>query len=383
MKNPVCHDCCIICNEGQLEMFNDFCGLTRVTSDCRPWPNGGWLAVCSACGAVQKRADDVWLDECNSIYRNYAVYSQANGAEQLVYNNDGCGITRSVVILNYLDGAVKLPVNGTLLDIGCGNGSFLSSFSHKYPGWTLCGTELDGRNLKTLDRISGFDRLYTGDIRSINKMFDVVVLIHALEHIDRPVSFLKCLREELLRPGGLLIIEVPDYNSNPFDLLIADHLLHFSPSVLDRALYEAGLAPFILTNQWVPKEISAIARAGAVPTPIATPVASRTCVMKQLCWLADFAHRAAILAENAPIGVFGTGIAGSWLAGVLGERVAFFVDEDTTRIGRNYLGRSVLAPTEIPKLSKIMVAMAPELAFRVADRLNNDARNCGRETFFL
>ena len=377
MSDPDQGALCLMCGNGRLEALEAFGRLTRVTSDCRPWPAGGRLAVCLACGAVQKCPDPVWRDECRSIYRDYAVYALAGGAEQRVFDQTGsAAASRSDAILEHLSGTVSLPAVGRLLDIGCGNGAFLSAFSRRYPGWSLHGAELDARHRATLERIPGFHSLHLGDIATIGQRFDTVVLIHALEHMDDPVGFLGCIRRDLLMPDGLLVIEVPDYSTNPFDLLIADHLLHFSASVLGAALGAAGLAPVALTNQWIPKELTVIARAGSEPPPPPPPEPARAQkqVNDHLLWLADFARYTMDLAASTPIGVFGTAIAGSWLAGVLGERAAFFVDEDPARAGRCYLGRPVFGTAQVPDPATVMVALAPALAARVAARLTTGGR---------
>ena len=218
-----------------------------------------------------------------------------------------------------------------------------------------------------------------GDIGTIQRRFDLVVMIHALEHIPNPVAFLRQVREQLLTPEGWLVIEVPDHATNPFDLLIADHLVHFTTPVLGQALVDAGFAPLALTNRWVPKENTAVARPAGVAAAVALPEAetaiARSAVRQALGWLAGVAAAAETLAETGPIGVFGTAIAASWLAGRLGERVAFFVDEDPQRVGRSYLGRPVLAPSTVPMGADIVLPLAPGIADKVAARLNDGIRH--------
>ena len=141
MPNP---ECCQICGAAVLETLEGFSRLGRVTSDCRPWPAGGRLALCPGCGTVQKPADADWQSECATIYRDYAVYSLAGGAEQLVFDAAaGAAASRSSAIIARLLETMDLPVAGSVLDIGCGNGGFLAAFANHRPGWALHGAELD------------------------------------------------------------------------------------------------------------------------------------------------------------------------------------------------------------------------------------------------
>lgn len=72
---------CQVCG-GQLQKVDAYSHLPRVTSDCKPWPSGGTLALCVECGAIQKIPDAVWLDEISRIYKDYQIYQLSGGSEQ-------------------------------------------------------------------------------------------------------------------------------------------------------------------------------------------------------------------------------------------------------------------------------------------------------------
>lgn len=71
------------------------------------------------------------------------------------------------------------------------------------------------------------------------------------------------------------------------------------------------------------------------------------------------------------MGLFGTSIAGTWLATEAEDAVAFFVDEDMSRRGRPHLGKPVYAPTEAPSGSQVFLGLPPELAAAIRKRLAN------------
>ena len=78
-----------------------------------------------------------------------------------------------------------------------------------------------------MESIPGVIALHTGPLTDLRLRFDLVVMVHALEHIPRLIEFLSALKN-LLTPTGLLLIEVPDLDKSPFDILIADYCTHFS-----------------------------------------------------------------------------------------------------------------------------------------------------------
>ncbi len=79
---------------------------------------------------------------------------------------------------------------------------------------------------------------------------DVVVAWHALEHIAEPAGVLERLHGAL-RPGGLLLIEVPNIESAAaraqgaawFHLDLAHHVGHYAPSTLSDLLRRTGFIP--------------------------------------------------------------------------------------------------------------------------------------------
>ena len=102
-----------------------------------------------------------------------------------------------------------LKKRGRLLDIGAGSGAFLAQAKKR--GWKIKGIELDPQAIQYAKRKLGIT-LFRGelfDLKTPRHFFDVVHLNHVLEHIYNPVELLKRIKL-ILKPGGYLIIEVPN-----------------------------------------------------------------------------------------------------------------------------------------------------------------------------
>ncbi len=126
---------------------------------------------------------------------------------------------------------------GSLLDIGAGTGDFLKQAKKK--SWKISGVEPNesarklakekGVNLKK--RIEYYEE----------ERFDVITLWHVLEHLPNLEKTISTI-ENLLKPGGILIVAVPNYKS--FDAKhyksnwaaydAPRHLWHFSRSSMER-----------------------------------------------------------------------------------------------------------------------------------------------------
>ncbi len=366
--------CCRICGSPTLHELKRFRDLKRVTSDSRAWKAGGRITVCHKCGAVQKLVEPDWQDEINQIYGSYAIYHQAAGKEQPIFvENGGPPQPRSRLLMQYFEDKLRLPTRANVLDLGCGTGSALKTYAAHCPGWTLYGAELSDQSLHILETIPGFAKLFTCPPADIALHFDFITLIHVLEHVLDPVGTLRDLAGRLA-DGGVMFVQVPDAAKTPYDLVIADHLLHFSLETLRYAVEGAGCNIVEVTDSVLPKELSLIAQSGkaqlAKPRlPDPRTVAGHIAV--QIDWLFDqIASAEALTKKGGPFGVFGTSISATWLAGIMGDRVSFFVDEDEGRIGGQHMGRPILAADEIPGDADIFVPLLPNIAASVMQRLS-------------
>ncbi len=368
---------CQLCGLDRLVTFDDFAALARITSDCFPYKPGGHLAVCESCGHIQKLAEADWRREIEEIYRRYDMFHQGGGDEQMVLDPIAGGPRRrSELLVDRLGKFVDLSAPGkSFIDIGCGTGALVRAVSQAAPGWALHGLEYDDRQLATLRAISGFRRLYTGDLSSLTERVDYAAMIHVLEHLEQPVDYLRQLREKLT-PGGMLFVQVPNAMDNPIDLLIADHLSHFQPETLQLAAGRAAFEIVHFTGEWVPKELSLLMRPGQVNSANVGSGgrAAIQMVREQLDWLAKFVEAARQTANDARnFGLFGTSIAATWLFPFVEDRVRFFVDEDVSRQGKEYLGRPVVGPEKVAADATVFLAMVPRTAGAVKARLRSSA----------
>ncbi len=367
---------CRICSGDRLEEVAAYAKLPRVTSDCKPWPAGGALTVCADCGAAQKRPDKIWFDEIDRIYKAYQIYELSSGSEQVIFSEDGGAKPRSRTLVEFVAHEVNPGPTGSLIDIGCGNGAALANFSTALPGWSLYGTELTDAPLAALKKLPNFGEFYSVPPRDIDRRFDVVTMIHALEHMPEP---LETLQESagLLKDGGRVFVEIPNVETSLFDLLIADHMMHFSPAHLGYLAGRAGLKAEILRDNVLPKEITMLASRGESNAALPDPRRGKALIARHIDWLSRVIEAAGAVAEQTTsFGIFGTSISGMWLYGALRDRVDFFIDEDVSRIGGVFEGKPILWPENAPGGSMVFMPLGPSVAANVSARLS--ARSGGR-----
>lgn len=363
---------CQVCGDARLEFIHEISKLRRITSDCRPFPAGGQIAICCVCGTVQTVPTAIWREEVAQIYQDYKIYDQSSGVEQGVWNPQGELGRRSEVLARWIRREGELHERGRTLDVGCGNGAMLKSFSAEMPLWRLYGLDLDDKYRSVIELIPGVESLYLGGIESVEGRFDLVTMLHALEHFEEPLGFLGQLKSRIA-PGGMLFIEVPDFEANPFDLLVADHCCHFTLKTLGRLIDRAGYDVIQISRELVKKELSVLARPRLASTKNAKHAPPREIddvidlTKRSALWLTKLVNAARHLSEQGSFALFGTSLAATWLSIEVGQNVGSYIDEDPSRHGY-YLGRPVIPPSAIPTGANVFLPFPPAVAAQIAER---------------
>lgn len=231
-----------------------------------PDPLGGpvpfGLVRCGGCGLVltQPRPDEASL---GLYYQD--VYSGQGGAQmEEAQTNQGLWYVHEArwkVVAPW----VQLGADDRVLDLGCGYGAFLA-FVHGRTGAKIFGLDADPGSIEqNLCRHHG--TLAVGSLEDAgfpDHHFAFVSLIHSLEHMRDPVDTLRSIRR-VLAPGGILLLEVPNYGSalrwlfglGWFPLLVPQHLSHFEVPSLRRCLEAAGFSTIhVLRPAWCPAEFT-------------------------------------------------------------------------------------------------------------------------------
>lgn len=149
---------------------------------------------------------------------------------------------------------IKAKPGGRLLDVGCGNGSFLLSM--KALGWIVQGVELDELAVAAA-RSAGLN-VEVGDVSESGLPlggWDAITLNHVIEHLTDPVEAIRLLSKRLA-PGGTLAILAPNprslnamiFSKNWFNLDPPRHLVLPSPEGYAYMLAKLGLNGEVFTS---------------------------------------------------------------------------------------------------------------------------------------
>jgi SAM-dependent methyltransferase len=174
-------------------------------------------------------------------------------AESAKYGDDGAtnsdgpdtpwNIARQEITAERLCGLV--PADASLLDIGCATGSLLVALAAR--GMTAAvGLDPSPRSAEVA--AARGVTVFTGTFAELPPglgEYDAITMNGVLEHLWDVDAALATVRS-LLRPGGLIYVEVPDASRYcdpyvaPFQDFNTEHVNHFSPVTLDRLLRRSG-----------------------------------------------------------------------------------------------------------------------------------------------
>ena len=159
----------------------------------------------------------------------------------LLYNK-----VRRIQLNNKLKLLRSINAGDTLLDYGCGSGTFLKYC--KQHGYQCTGLEPDADARRYASESTGLS-IYN-DLSAIDSStrFDIITLWHVLEHVPKPSNLVSTLNKHL-SGNGALIIAVPNFNSHDakhyqsywagYD--VPRHLYHFSKSSIQIIANKNGM----------------------------------------------------------------------------------------------------------------------------------------------
>lgn len=183
-------------------------------------------------------------DEIGKYYQSEEYYSHQENKKGFIPKIYEW--VKSVNLKNKVNMAINDLPQGKLLDIGCGIGDFLCHV--KRNGWEVVGIEPSDDAKSIAEKRLGFRPLAPSESFLLpDASFDVITLWHVLEHVD-DLKFQTREITRLLKPGGRLVIALPNFQS--FDCQyfkdkwaawdVPRHLNHFAPETLKKMICSLG-----------------------------------------------------------------------------------------------------------------------------------------------
>jgi SAM-dependent methyltransferase len=233
---------CPLCGSDDVRLWLESRSRDRAVSSFGPSrreTSPGRILQCRGCG-LAFRHPPLTASELSRLYSELPAD---------LYDAESAGRARTAV--RHVRILARHASPGRLLDVGCASGAFLSAAAEA--GWQVVGVE-PARALcdKAAVVLGGRGRVICAPLEAAAPelgKFDAVTLWDVLEHVERPLDFLRVCGD-LLKSGGHLLLNVPDIESLParimgarWPLLLPEHLTYFTRDSLDRCARLAGFEP--------------------------------------------------------------------------------------------------------------------------------------------
>ena len=374
---------CAFCGGTNVEPLNHY-GPRCLTGDYKTTVGDVRNVWCTACG-LSWNSQMLEPDELAAFYRGYTKKVGDAQEDDLLFGPTAAEVetlTRSQA--RFVADHLRRRPTGRLLDIGCGKGSFLRECREIMPEWHYAGIE-PSREEAQMARATGLEihEGMFGEIDLGRDAFEMISIMHVLEHVHDPAAALASIHDALAT-DGLLFVEVPNVlDLNMFyDLLLFEHLYHFAPETLAWQLTCSGfdiVAAEPSTNYGAQRVIArkhgrGPSSNGAPATP--PPMAAGFERWKKL-WSAmtHVANSGAAMAHAGKrVALFGAGMtAATWLvySELFDAPIVGCLDESPWKIGRPFFGRPVHALADVAtlRLDAILVAAMPNSQLNIRNKL--------------
>lgn len=203
--------------------------------------------MCNSCGLVFQ-SPRMNASELDSFYQ--AEYRQLyQGSEDPIKKDLAVQQKRAQAVLSFARNQVAGVARH--LDIGSSAGLLLQSFQKAY-GCQPVGVE-PGKAYREYAQKQGLavyanlDELANSGLGT----FDLISMMHVLEHIPDPIVYLSQLREKYLDREAWLLLEVPNLYAH--DSFETAHLFSFSSHTLKQVVMKAGFDVVTVQKHGLPR----------------------------------------------------------------------------------------------------------------------------------
>ncbi len=193
------------------------------------------------------KKQDFSLLKCRNCHLVFLDDSHEKDVKQYNYYRDRINLEKaelynSITESRYLELLEKIECyrkRNEILDVGCGEGHFMSVA--KTNNWKVTGIEKAVYAIEICKKFN-LNRVYSDLLHLKKDHYDVVTMFEVLEHLKQPNEYLIKINE-ILRPGGVLIISTPNFNcltrkllKNRWSLINKEHLIYFTPYTIKSLL---------------------------------------------------------------------------------------------------------------------------------------------------
>ena len=362
--------CCICQQPLEAPVFESNTAVS-ITSLCQVIEGYTRVWHCEGCGHTQTGL----LPSLEEFYaKDYNILIDNEEEDQLYAVREEGNIYRTEHQVATLLDKCDIPEGAQLLDYGCGKASTLKA---------LCAQREDivphvfdvGEQYRRF-----WDTFVPAENQAVNfypeewsNRFDGIVSFFALEHVADPTAFVAKVYD-LLREDGVFYFLVPNPYANTADLVVCDHVNHFSESSLHCLLAGAGFEVKLIDSNAHNSAWIILAEKRETPNYKKTGSSVVSEVKHMAAYWSEFGDlvRSFERSTEGEAAIYGSGFYGTYIHVCVedSEQVVCFLDQNPHRQRQELLGKPIIAPNALPgSIRRLYVGLNPAVASEALDGL--------------
>lgn len=367
---------CNLCGAPLGEKIYDSGEAKSLSSLCTVHERRTQVFVCGSCSQVQSGA----FDDIDIYYESgYDFLVDSEEEDQIYEVVDERKIYRTEHQVRVLRHKLELEHGTRILDYGCAKSATMRDLSVQVPGIEISLFDVSDRYRPFWDKFIPRERGASHELPvSWSGYFDVVTSFFSLEHIAKPSDALAKILS-LLRVGGILHGIVPNVLTNTADLIVVDHVNHFT---------DVSLAFLLQASGFEVVDIDSVSHRGAIVFNARKPakhLSDQTIDKEKVQTTLDLVRAIAkfwqeagsriqafeeSLSPEAECALYGAGFYGAFIASWLRQpqRIRYVIDQNAFLQGKVIHGAPVIAPTALPSdVDTLFVGLNPSHAKFIID----------------
>ena len=337
MNSSQINRCCSIC-EHEVDAIEVCYPLFRHL-DFTTISKGGFFLKCTYCQTISNSNENI-AEQLTFGTKDYAASHQTEHTMHI----DGYAkpVQRTFLQAKFLAENIITNQNCRILDIGCFDGRLLIELDELLKNSDLWGYDIN-HHLESVFPKRGNFHFVSNSLNDISESFDLITLSYSIYYIP-DLSELMVSIYRLLKKDGVLFIQAPDIEINPYYSLMGDQSYVFTKISLTNVLNHFGFSSEVITHEYFQTALMFLAKKN--DSKISLKYLSDSVFENNIEKIKRFKfYLNSIKSEN--IAVLGTTVNAAFVDQIMGKKIQCFLDENPSKIGKIFRGVKILHPKEM------------------------------------
>lgn len=366
---------CIVCEEPLNNLIYQSSGSDSLTSLCEVSATDTSVYFCKNCGHIQtseiKNIDEYYDTQ-------YKILIDSEEEQQLYEIKNGNRIYRfdhqAITFVNKL----KIPQNSKILDYGSAKASTLKKIKEIRPDIEPFVFDVSEMYRPFWNKfIKPENCAFYKTKKEWKNSFDIITSFFVLEHAKNVREALRDVYN-LLKPEGVFYFIVPNTLVNIADLIVIDHINHFTINSITHLMNKEGFYNIdIDTNSHAGAFIVSAKKDKDIKQIKLEEIKELEIKVKEISDFWNNIKRRVLFFEKEysnhdKSAIYGSGFYGSFLASSLKDlnKVSCFIDANPFRQGKTLFNKPIISPESLDKgINLIYVGLNPKNAKKEIEKV--------------